>query len=233
MSILKNEFAILLSYPRSGNTFFRNAIEYITNRRTYPNSKSSLEFREKNNLKNMGKYILYKEHSLYDKANDFKKAIVNCENIYHKGKLIFLLRNYKEILIRQHSHSKNIELLFHDNPKKQIFNYMENLIEYDKWPEKNKLLIYYEDLITKPIEIFKETMMFLNIKDDIEPFIKNYNSIFDSSIKAYGENASSGKETIYHSKHLTDEQKKSFDKKIKNKYPKLFDKYLCRYKENF
>jgi len=79
---------------------------------------------------------------------------------------------------------------------------MENLMEFDKWPEENKLLIYYEDLIIKPKEIFEKASQFLNIENSLDNFFENYDFIFDSSIKAYGKSFSLGKDIIYEGKSL-------------------------------
>lgn len=220
---------ILLSYPRCGNTWFRQAIEYITNIETWP-TVSGEEFREQNNLNNLRKdyYILRKEHSLYDDEVDTIDAIVEKENIYRKSKLILLLRNYRDVITRHRSDQEGINKLlteFHDASNRNIFNYMENLIEFDNWPENKRLLIYYEDLMETPKEAFNRAIDFLECESNLQKFYDNYDKVFSSSKKSYTKRH----ESYYNNRNIIPINATEWDSCLKEKYPELFEKYLKRY----
>lgn len=223
---------ILLSYSRCANSWLRFCIEAISGQPTYPDNDYIKELR--NNITVKGDYILRKEHSLDDTYNEECVCIIDNNDIYHKQKLIFLLRNYKECIIKQEG-TYNDAIV---GKQEGQYNYMENLIEYDKWPDDKKLLVYYETLIVNPNYVLNECVKFLDLNvDKANEFIDNYTYYKDLSIKSYDNNTEMGSSTKgkgckHHSKILTKEQHKEWDDNIRKHNPEMFDKYLSIYKES-
>lgn len=221
--------SILLSYPRCGNSWFRFCVEAISGRPTYPDSDYVMDLR--NNLNIKGTYVLRKEHGLYDKDNIDKVPVVQDNNIFHKVKLIFLLRNYKECLIRQNKDYNTVII----GKSKGPYNYMENIKEFDKWPDDKKLLIYYENLLTNPKNELLKCVNFLDLNEEkLDDFMSKFDFYKQKSIEVYDlkyGSASKGKDLLYHSKMRKKEKMKVWDEEIEKHHPKMFEKYLKRYIE--
>lgn len=230
---------ILLSYPRCGNTWTRCIIELLSNQPTFPNeiifrNKIKLHFDE--NIP----YLIHKEHSLSDPFNERRTAVIEDAEVYHKCKLLFILRDYKELLIRQKS-SIN-DFLYNKNLEPHKFNYLNNLYEFDKWPADKKLLIYYEDLILNPFDTFRKILNFLSINVDEkcwDDFEENYEYYQKMSFDNYSETQNQGilprvknKDIHYHKKKLTKRKKEEMDNLIISKHSELYDKYLQKYRES-
>lgn len=220
---------ILLSYPRCGNSWLRFCIEVISGQPTWPESKYIVGLRDYVDIKNE-EYILRKDHSLYDKDNYENIAIANNSELYRKLQLILLLRNYKECILRQMSPSIYEQGLFYDR-----YNFMENINEFDNWPENLRLLIYYEELIQDPHNTLIKCADFLKLSHEkVDKFMENYDKYKELSLDSYENNQGDmshtrGETLIHHSNSLTAEQAHEWDEKIKEKYPNLFAKYLTRY----
>lgn len=208
---------LLLSYPRSGNTWLRYCIEAITGKSTigYTNEEAA-SFDKKRILSFLPETdpILVKRHSPED-----------CD------KLILLLRNYKEVIIRHHNEGVKPE-------GEEIFSHVPdymNLIDfYDKF-EKEKLIIYYIDFIEKPRETLVNILYFLKEEYSVEKF-ENFFASFESHksnciniYAAHGHSYTKGKETIFHSKSLSENDNIIWDNIVRGVNPIIFDKYLTRY----
>ena len=156
----------LLSYPRSGNTWMRYCLESLTKRPTleylggneFPGLNEWWPFSMKFANIDISKDIIWKIHFRYvlKKAGYFNK---------NRDKIILLLRDYKEALIR----NKGIHI-FDGNffIKKAVQRFLDNLVLFDEWSPENRLLIHYEDLIKSPkpttIPIFIGTL-FINLSE--------------------------------------------------------------------
>lgn len=130
--------------------------------------------------------------------------------------MIFLLRNFKECVQRHHGN-------YNENALK---HYINLLSIYDSW-DSNKILIYYEDLITRPNIEIPGLAKFLN-KDYIETykFLKQYDYHWEFSRNSYGICVTDSKSPIFHSIGI--------DTKLWNDYilsitPKHLLKYIQRY----
>jgi len=171
---MSEKFNILLSFPRSGNTWVRYIVEFISKR---PTSQSVVErctdgFLSKNDVistdLNLGvdiskKTILIKRHSLKLNWDNWTKN--NC-------RLVFLLRNYKEAILRHATalgKSNNISEI-----NKNIVEYIDCLSSYDNFMGQ-KMCIYYEDLIINPKVEIQKLMTFLAI-----PHTKYFVEFFDT-----------------------------------------------------
>ena len=164
---------------------------------------------------------VYKMHHMENHANP------------KKDYLIFLVRNYKECLIRELHNSKKKALLYLLNPQNQ---FCKNIREFDKWPEERRLLIYYEDLITQPSDVYKKLTAFLDEgTEKVENFIEELDQHRQNCINFYieyaGPSVTKGKEKLHHSKKFTLEQRCHMDQLIRNNLKNLYDKYLTRYSE--
>lgn len=231
---------VLLSYPRSGNSWLRFCIEAISQQPSYPDSDYIQHLRQYIKITNQ-RYVLRKEHSLYDDSDgilyndvDGYLPIAKDKKIYRKEKLILLLRNYKECLVRQVADISDLVPEERDYiNSNHRFNYVENIIEYDAWPESIRLLIYYEDLIIHPQKTLKKCVDFLGLNDtSLNNFMQQYEFYWNKSIIAYDNyygSATKGKHMISHSCTWSKEKSILWDNKIKANHNDLFEKYLKRY----
>jgi hypothetical protein len=200
----------LLSYPRSGNTWVRFLIEWFSGKPT-----SGIT----------GPDARYADRSMYLREN-FKEALnhVSGEFIIEKahtnnqvkdegGKLLLLIRNPKEAIIR------------HENSLRgpAINGYMSLLETYHNWDEDRRKIIYYEDLITNPKETINEMLIFLGISTEKLPsFMENYDHHFNLSVKSYGAGSKTGGvKLVHHSKKMNNKENNNFRKMIDGSHQHL------------
>ena len=143
-------------------------------------------------------------------------------------KLVFVIRDYTECIIRHLDTQNNI--------KESILvpcinHYAELLQQYDKF-EKPKIMIYYEDLITNPKDNIKKIFDFIDSYDinDLENFFENIEVHKTKSLLKYKCGQSKGKLNYHKNKRKSDFLKR-FHKLMRDKSTELYDKYLTRYKE--
>jgi hypothetical protein len=181
---------LLMSYPRSGNTFLRYCIEQCTNKRTVafvrPQFASDGGFDKLIKMgmnkmdaqpislidNNSDEIILEKTHQIFD--GDEK--VFNKEN---GGRVILLLRDFRESIGRQTS--SNPSDYVGELPK------YKHLIEvYDNY-EGDKIVIYYEDLITKTLETTKRLLDFIGEFDQqkFDEFSEGLNEHKTKSVQKY------------------------------------------------
>ena len=223
----------LFSFPRSGNTWMRYCLEWLTKRPTLEKMEKSIH------LYNcplgwsfdMGtdytKPPIWKMHTLDWFNNKFKAYYPDQET------LIFLVRNYKEVLLR---HCGMLTIAMLQNKKHQQKNYFENLKLYDKWNPKKRLLIYYEDFMTDPKATFEKVLDFLGEeKTYLAPFMQNYEKHKAKSLEIYnicnGKPVTQGNSLIYHSRNKNKEELRAIDAFVQKTYTDLWEKYLMRYAE--
>ena len=172
---------ILLSFPRSGNTWVRYALECVTGRPTsiemVKNCQAGIKTRgsisSTTDLKVdvLKKCIAIKRHRADNHWDSFSKDNIN---------LILLVRHYKEAIIR---HLISTDYKDPSIIDKTINDYLHCLEFYDKF-DGNKILIYYEDLIINQKREFKRIFDFLGVKDSVG-FLKNIQKYRLLSIKSY------------------------------------------------
>ena len=164
----------------------------------------------------------------------------------HKySKVLLVLRNYKECLVRHHGIDKirgdykTIADYLSDQHISQPPNwYFKNIAEFDKF-NGDKLIVYYEDLLSHPPEILSRIGNFLEIEESkTQDFINNTDYHKARSLKAYTsgghKSMTQGKASslIFHSQNLLATEKTAFDAFFKSTDKYLFDKYLCRFDES-
>jgi hypothetical protein len=166
----------LLSYPRSGNTFLRYCLEYITEHNTSGCAgDSGLINRGELNIKPKDKTVQITKRHFSDpnRNNDlYLKDSIKKENV-----LIFL-RDYKYCV--------NSQILRGSGMKAQteIKKYCRNINSF--YNEDN--IFYYEDFIEDPKKIVKDILEFYKISYDLkrfESFFKNFDDHKQKSLKLY------------------------------------------------
>lgn len=230
----------LLSYPISGNSWTRYCLEYITKRPTiylYPNyikqvpyANGPLGYIFDVLQTEMSRDPIWKVHN--------KDDILRLKTYSpDKEKLIFIVRNPKEVLIR------NFPVLF-NNDKGNFFSilhiqnefseYFENIRIYDEWPSENKILIYYEDLISDIESTLKKLCDFFNVdRSIVNSFMEQYNYHVKNELNLYNTQSrktiTNGNKTLYYSNELSREDLKTADLNISFIHPDLWKKYLKRF----
>lgn len=216
---------ILLSYPRSGNHLVRFFIELLSETPTFGNDSNEKDIEIYKN--NFSEFIPFNidENKKYSKNNCYCKK--------HKApkkpsrKIIFIIRNPKEVLLRQSNYEMNID------GKKYSFNSYFDLIDYYLQSKGKKLILFYEDILNNKIEFIEKLYDFLCI-DNIEKknyVIKNIDKLWNLSLNATGRswkgNLSNNKINFYYDK-IPKNIKKEFDIYIDKKIK--FYPILNRYK---
>lgn len=217
-----NQKTILLSYPRSGNTWTRYCLEFLTQRPTF-----------------------HKEH--HNPVNqplgwsagfelDFNKPPIQKIHILHNvpgynnetDKLILIVRNPKEA-IKRHESRLDYAML------KDSHLYFTNITVYDSWNPENRILIFYEDLLTNPEKTLQKLGDFLNEPmPTLDEFMQNYKKHQQTAISLYRESVTQGKDLLTYSKQMGKEYCRKIDIWIEELYPEVWHKYLQhRYSEDF
>lgn len=154
------------------------------------------------------------------------------------NKLLFVLRNYRECIHRRvttYDTNESFKNLFLSN-EEVVQQYIENLTAYDAWDPLNRLMIFYEDLISNPVKEVAKILTFLE-----EPFPDFLDEGFlaavsKKTLESYhqqhigtGGSHSKGKDPDYHSKQLPIEYIHEIDAAMEATVPTLWEKYLKRY----
>ena len=161
------EQVILLSYPRSGNTWCRYILEVCFAIRTFGyNSKIDIA------------PLLYTLNGFTQYRNDICviKRHNKIENFSGKEKLILISRDKDTAIQRQRQDSNAPYHAENDL-------YELNNAEYRKW-EGSKMIIYYVDLLNHPEKVVSQLSDFLGIK--AKP-LGNVDSHRENSLKLYCE----------------------------------------------
>lgn len=228
---------LLLSYPRSGNTWYRYCIEFLTKKPTLGYQTNAAIKWDKKPIGNFvilgvdlnAKNILIKRHAIEMLHEDVDK-------------LILLIRDYKECIVRHNEligTPLTIDVLVNacsckstDRHPHQIAKGYIRAIEYYDSFTKNKMIVYYEDLITDLQSVMKKSLTFLNEKDAyLDSLIKNITFHENQCIDLYELSSTKGKNVKHHSKQMSSEERKEWDSFLLNNHEALFNKYLKRYEE--
>lgn len=215
---------ILLSYPRSGNTWIRYCIEFLTKEPTLGYKESgSFDINPLGSFINIGvniekSPILLKKHE----TNTIKKI----------DSLILIIRDYKEVIPRHTGKELNIELLRSSiNSKYSSMNYIQ-LIEYFEDFSGKKAIIYYEDILMDLKSSIEKILRLLN-KDDylLEEFMNSIDEHKKNSLKIYKKSITNGNFIKFHSNKISKNIRVQCDEFLESHYPIIYNKYLKRYEE--
>ena len=179
--------SILLSNPKSGSTWLRFCIEFLSQRPTIGWSHEQVtslacidlpllkqvECEKFNGFIN-DKFILAKTHEVGN---------------FGPTKLILLLRNYKELISRPvYDLDASKRPLSSSDASDIIDQYVEKLTFYENF-EGEKIIIYYEDLIKDFKSVMINLIDFLGLGDtghsNLECFLKNFSELKSLSIDSY------------------------------------------------
>lgn len=220
------QLTILLTFPRSGTNLISCYIQAITRMPIRWSPKSPAINR------------------LNLKLDHYKDTLVR----YHKGykieklnkngnKLIFILRNYKEAIHRASNvddPDKFKNLFVDDSPVFQ--QYIKNIKVFHHWDKSNRLIIYYENLIVKPLPEVRRVLKFLGEEEPenlTEDFLKD---VAKKALESYhqqhigtGGAQSKGTDLLYHSKKMPTNCLIEIDKWIEMNFPNIWKAYLQRY----
>lgn len=212
---------MLLSYPRSGNTWLRYCIENLTSISTKGYiSENTLDQTIQNQKSNK---VILKRHMLTGPE-------------IHRP-IIFILRDYKEVVRGLKEHNLGC-FKANCNGKHGPYDYLSTLKSFIKAPSGRKLLIHYEDLMESPETELKKLVDFIGEgHDKIESFI---NSIDEHKEKALSFYENHGQVTHTRgslSKDLSimdypEKERKKIDDYMKDFLGEEdYNKYLKRYQE--
>ena len=203
---------IILSYPRSGNHLVRFFIELLSEIPTFGCKKNKKDIEIYRNV--FPEKVPFNIADYDSKDCYFKYHSPPSENI-NLNKLIFIVRNPKEVLLRHNKYKLKI--------KDGYENYFENIDYYNNHKGK-KLLLYYEDIITNKENFINILYEFLDV-NNIEKknyVISNIDKLYDLSSK--GENRSwegiTSKGVDFYYKLIPKFMKKEFDDYLNDKFKK-------------
>lgn len=218
---------ILLSYPRSGNHLVRFFIELLSETPTFgcKRNNSDIEI-----YKNVFPEEVPFNISDFDKKDCYIKYHSPPKNKnFRQNKLILIIRNPKEVLLNHNYYQLNIKGDVPDGTSYET--YFKN-IDYYNNHKGEKLLLYYEDIITNRQNFINSLYDFLEV-NNIEKkkyVLSNIDKLYDLSSK--GKNRDWGgirsKTTDHYYKQIPESIKEQFDNYINDqfkKYPFLNDKY--------
>ena len=230
---------VLMSYPRSGNTWTRYIIEFLTGRPT-----GSLS--EKLALSDYSDIGADSEEPLI--AVKVHRIIVELRSFPIRG-LIFLMRNYKELVgppVNGEPEDK-ITFVAEASIDQRMRDYL-TLISYFHNFKGPKIIVYYEDLIQNPNKEIKRLSDFIG-SNKYRQFMNSYDYHYDASFSGIYNNVSlqekgmrgatksrtKGKDLYYRLPRYDEDVKIKLDQKItelSKKYHKsVCDTYIERYRE--
>ena len=180
----------LTSYPRSGNTFLRVLLNSIFELKTYSVYPEELISTEPQFKEVVG-------HKIQLSASDME-AFKNSEKLFlvkthgprerKEDKAIYIIRDGRDSIVSYYEYHRNVR-----KKETDIESVIGGYIDFGSWSDhvkswdpannENTLLIKYEELITRPLEMIKPLSGFLNIravKNDLPSFeeLKKINPVF-------------------------------------------------------
>ena len=214
---------LLISYSRSGTNWIRYFIEATTGQRT-PGQRR---------LVGEGDYFIDRAHAGFARINKYNKVLL-------------IIRNYKECITRHHgienirNEYPNMTKFLKDNRVSQPASwYYKNIKAFDRY-NKQKLVIYYEELLLDPTKHLWRIAEFLTIeKLAFDEFVKNLDYHKTNSVDAYtsrghkSETRGESSKVDFHGSKLTNEEIYELDSYFREKDIDLFEKYLKRYEADW
>lgn len=198
----------IISYPRSGNTLFRAILEYHSKQPTDGTCDNPVP---ENRLM---KPVIYKTRT------NFIAYKTHVWDVIEPGdKVYFIIRDYKECIIRQNQKQRGISFELFKKQTKGINNDYINLLNNYHLHPGAKHIIYYEDMVKGNL-------------GELSYLIKNereFNLVFQIGLACYSTSETKGLNIHFHAEKLSLSERQSWDNHIKTNHPELFKKYLTRY----
>ena len=217
------ELPLLITYSRSGTNWLRYVIELLSGRPTPGHER----------LHGGDDFVVDRAHQGYRVASEYQR-------------IILVVRNYKESLVRHSidewtankdgSHRMDVVGFLEDKSGRQPPEwFIENIRAFDAFTG-DKLLLYYEDLMTEPESELRKLIEFLDLpRDGVGDLFANLDEHRQRSVDLYRQNQASYTEGDANklSQHsdalLSDDEKRAFDDYYADRYPELFRRYLSRF----
>ena len=219
---------ILLSYPRSGNHLVRFFIELLTetqtngckgNRKDIPVYKNTYEIEVPFNIKEdeTDKDII--QYYKYHNPNEIKDQV---------NRLIMIIRNPREVLLRHHANK-----MVYSGKLDSFDKYFQSIDYYNK-ADCKKILFYYEDIVNNREEFINELYNFLECdnQDKLSYVIENIDMLYKTCAGATnrGWGGINSDSVNYYYPKIDPDTKVIFDKYInemlsKEEYSFLSSKY--------
>jgi hypothetical protein len=217
-----DERVFILSYPRSGNTWLRYCLEFLTQRPSL--SRMGLRYFLQQPLGfttgfmlDLGKQPIEKIHC--------RREIVG--SVTETDTLIFIVRNPKETFARQGRRGLSLHTskLAGKGYNRDI--YFDNIALYETWNNPRKLLIYYEDLLLHPRKTLEAILSFLGEScDRLDLFMSEYQTHQTTSRELYQNSRPTVDDVLYHSKKIALEERCAIDAWIVEHHPDYWSTYL-------
>jgi hypothetical protein len=220
---------LVVSYSRSGLNWIRYCAEYLTGRPTPGFTRL---------VRGNSGYVFHRTHrmGLRTGANDWSNPWARYR------RLLLLVRNYKECLIRHHietgvfQKSASVEAFLTADCRQSPAWYIENIRDFDAF-EGEKLCVYYEEILEHPRVELTKIFDLLDIPvAGREEFFDHLALHQERSVNRYELNQKSytrgaADKLVFHSQSVTPDQRREFDECYRRHHPELFAKYLARYQE--
>lgn len=243
------DVSYLLSYPRSGNTLVRYIFEFVTHRPTIElslrHSKINVFLSYSLNELTVDPYAkpLWKVH---------RNRVITAQKFYEqeRTKLVFLIRNYKEIAFR-YSQFRHLPLfddqgaLISENLSKafSIWDgdderelYFQNIAFFNSIPADKKLLIYYEDLVECPEKIIEQLSLFFGADHNrVQELVTHYADYKKRIHTLYNQeeiSLSGGDKSYFYGQKYTIDQRRMIDEWVKEHHYLLWCQHLVHYAED-
>jgi hypothetical protein len=227
-----NPLCYLLSYPRSGNSWVRYCLEFLTHR---PSCEALYCFIQAAPNLNTPFGLLYDigidlTLSPILKVHNFA-LYKYCFYTGADNELICVVRNYIDCiashLFNDYTSISN-ELFF-----SELDNYMEVLCTYEAWPHK-KMILYYEDILSCPEDfLLKCTSFFQSDIARAYELLENKELHKEQCLKIYEDyervTKTKAKISNYYKEKVNHEEREKIKQYIFKNYPNIARKYLSRY----
>ena len=195
----------------------RCAIEFLTGQPTLGYLDSSTLDRLtiadqcKTHTVDMQKPTIWKYHgSQSEDINNMTDILQN------EGKLILIVRNPIECLIRHNGKLKFLDWVS-DNKHSREIQYFSNNIEFYYNYGGKKMIVYYEDCIVGDNDIWRKIgYFFKSTSDRIEEFLKTKDDVLSISLNNYPDCQSGGQQVLYYTNQLDSNQLTKAWNKIEN-----------------
>lgn len=235
---------LVLSTPRSGTHWTLYCLSALLEKRVIVNRGPA-------QVEKFRKYFPEHDNGFIYSAHNPKDLYIRKEGL-DTDILVLVVRNYREALIRSYETPKAIigqliaESKFNklDEMRARVAliqphnHYFNNLRSYDKWNNKNKIIVYYEDIVSNPRRVMEQFVELFHVKNGnkkVDEFIsdlsKHRNCCFEE-YKTQGGSKSFGKDFLFHSKKVGLRKSQTIDNCVEMNFPYYFNKYLKHYKCN-